>query len=139
MFFRLGNPAGYVVHQLPDAPWKSVAISMGPFLINSVFGIILSFPAALKVFVLGAQNPLDAVVFWLGLSVAMHAIPSRGDAKSMWSSVSGARSGILMKILVGPLAALIYVMSIASIFWADLFYGVAICLAPSIILVHILA
>ena len=92
-----------------------------------------------KVFVLDATGPLDILVLWVGISIAMHAIPSRGDAKSMWNSVSGARAGVLTKVVVGPLAALIYVMSIASIFWADLIYGVAICMAPPTILVHILA
>ena len=138
-FFRFGNPAGYVVHQLPDAPWKSVAISMGPFLINSVVGMAMAFPGTLKLFVLGSPDWLDMVVVWLGLSVGMHAIPSRGDAKSMWSSVSGPRAGLVIKILVLPLVGLVYLMSIASIFWADLIYGAAICLGPPMLLVQLLA
>src|SRR5262249_39816649 len=35
-FFRIGNPAGYVIHEPPATYRASFAVSMGPFLVNSV-------------------------------------------------------------------------------------------------------
>ena len=64
-------------------------ISVGPFLVNTVIGAIVSFPAAIPVIKFGAGDLLDYFLIWLGVSIAMHAIPSTGDAKSMWQSVIG--------------------------------------------------
>ena len=72
---------------------------------------------------------------WLSVSIAMHAIPSRGDAKSMWKAVSGNKAPFLAKIIVSPIIAIIYLLSWGSFFWLDLIYGVCVCfLGPQLLI-----
>ncbi len=132
-YFRIGNPAGYVIHN-PTKKWiHKVAIASGPFFINSLIAAILAFPVALK---LDGGNIL---LLWLAVSIGMHAIPSTGDAQSMWQSVSGNRAPLLAKLFVGPIVAIIYLLSLGSYFWLDLVYGVIVAFSLPHLLVQAIA
>lgn len=85
-YFRLGNPCGYVVHEHPRKASQSIWISVGPFLINSGVGAVIAAPAYFSVFEFSHRNPFNYVLAWLGVSIAVHAIPSTGDAKAMWDA-----------------------------------------------------
>ncbi|WP_338413480.1 metalloprotease family protein [uncultured Sphaerotilus sp.] len=129
-YFRFGNPAGYVIHQEPGNWLHNVIIAAGPFFLNSALGAIIAFPSALRVFEFDGEAPIvDLILIWLGVSIAMHAIPSTVDAKSMWESVSGRGASWLAKIVVAPVVGLIYMLAYGSIFWLDLVYGIGISLA----------
>jgi hypothetical protein len=80
-YFRFGNPAGYVIHEHPTKASQQIWIGVGPFLVNSVVGAIIAAPASIQVLQFEAGTPLDYVLIWLGISIAMHAFPSTGDAK----------------------------------------------------------
>jgi hypothetical protein len=75
-YFRVGNPAGFVIHEPATKSYQSVLISVGPFLVNTIIGALVSFPAAIPVIRFGAGDLLDYFLIWLGVSIAMHAIPS---------------------------------------------------------------
>jgi hypothetical protein len=129
-YFRVGNPAGYVVHAQTGNWVHQVLIGSGPFFLNTFLGGLFAFPSALRVFEFnGAGTIIDAFLMWLGISIAMHAIPSAGDAKSMWLAVSGNNASVFAKLGVAPLVGVIYFLAIGSIFWLDLLYGVAVSLA----------
>lgn len=135
-YFRFGNPAGYVVHGQTENWVHNVLIGAGPFFLNSILGAIFAFPSALRVLEFnGAASVLDGILIWLGVSIAMHAIPSTVDAKSMWQAVSGNRASVLAKVIVAPVVGLIFVLAAGSIVWLDLFYGIAVSLAMPKILV----
>lgn len=139
-YFRFGNPAGYVVHGQTDNWVHQVLIGAGPFFLNSILGALLALPSALRVFEFsGAASILDGVLIWLGVSVAMHAIPSNSDAKSMWQAVSGERASFLAKLGVAPVVGLIFLLAVGSIVWLDLVYGIAVSLAIPKLLVAVLA
>jgi len=87
-YFRAGNPAGYVVHEHPPNPYQTLVIGVAPFLLNSVLGAVIAFPAAIPVLKFEAGSPLDYVLIWLGVSIAMHAFPSTGDAATMRQALS---------------------------------------------------
>ena len=96
-YFRIGSPAGYVIHE-PTKKWiHTVAIAAGPFFINSLIASILAFPVALKI---EFGNTSDILLLWLAISIGMHAIPSTGDAQSMWRAVSGNRASLGAKLFV---------------------------------------
>lgn len=135
-YFRVGNPAGYVIHG-PTGNWvHSFFVGAGPFFLNSLLGAILAFPSALRVFEFtGAASMFDGVLIWLGVSIAMHAIPSTGDAKSMWQAVSGEKASVFAKLLVAPVVGLIFLLALGSVVWLDLLYGVGVSLAMPKILV----
>src|SRR5579872_5692940 len=82
-YFRLGNPAGYVLHEKPKEDWQQVLIAIGPFFVNSILGFLIAFPAAMAMN-FHDVSPLNVLLIYLGASIAMHSFPSRGDAASIW-------------------------------------------------------
>lgn len=122
-YFRFGNPAGYVMHGPAKKPWHSVMTSIGPFFINSIAGAIIGFPAVLRIS-WGSFDILDLLLAWLGISIAMHAFPSTGDAKNIWRTVKSDGTPLGTKIFAIPLVGLIYLGAIGSVFWLDLGWGI---------------
>lgn len=129
-YFRIGNPCGYVVHEPVKSPLKNFLTAMGPFLINTLLGILITLPASVSLFMfrsLGGNNILNLVLGWLGISILMHAFPSTGDAKAMVQSIlKNPEVNILAKILTAPFIGLIYIGAFGSIFWLDLIYAIAV-------------
>ncbi|SNT18997.1 Putative zincin peptidase [Noviherbaspirillum humi] len=138
-YFQFGDPAGFVVHGEPKKWPHHVLIGAGPFFINSLLGAFLSFPSALRIVEFnGAASVLDIALMWFGVSIAMHAIPSKSDAKSMWQSVSGKRASFLAKMIVAPIVGLIYLLAAGSVIWLDAIYGIGVCVLVPEILVAML-
>lgn len=137
-YFRIGNPSGYVVHEIPKKASTNILIGVGPFLINSIVGALIALPGILPILTLKGNvnyGVFEMFLFWLGVSIAMNAFPSIGDAKSMWEAIKGENSNLLTKIVGIPIVGLIYIGALGSIAWLDLFYGIGICtLVPNIIL-----
>ena len=125
-YFRVGNPAGYVVHEKASSAGKQLLISIGPFFINTILGALIAAPSAISVFTFDAGNPLDIFLIWLGVSIAMHAFPSTGDAASLWMTFKQRETPWYLKAVVFPLVLLICLGAIGSIVWLDLIYGIAI-------------
>lgn len=123
-YFRLGNPAGYVIHDTPDSTWKQIIIGSGPFVVNTGIGLALGIIAYFSK-ELGA---MQHVIEWLGISIAMHSFPSSTDAKVIWKSIWEKGAPISAKLVGTPLVGCIMLGAIGSFFWLDLFYGVAITL-----------
>jgi len=138
-YFRVGNPAGYVVHEPPRTAWQNTVIAIGPFLVNSLIGALIAAPGAIPVLQFESGSLLDYFLIWLGVSIAMHAFPSTGDARSMLQAVQAEGTPSLTRILVFPLVGIIYLGAIGSFFWLDAIYGVFIAMALPNILVGILA
>lgn len=138
-YFRVGNPSGYVIHENPSKASQQIWIGVGPFIINTVLGALIAFPGAIPVLKFESGNPLDFLFIWLGVSIAMHAFPSTGDAKSIWHGITSRNVPALVKIVAAPIVALIYVGAIGSVFWLDLIYGLAVALAVPTIITAIFA
>ena len=128
-YFRLGNPAGYVLHEHPATGLQQILIGTGPFVVNTVIGAIVSLPASIQTLQFDAGTPLDYVLIWLGISIAMHAFPSTGDAKSLRAAVSGKDVAIGTKLLVYPIVGIIYLGAMGSMIWLDAIYAFGVTLA----------
>jgi hypothetical protein len=139
VYFQTENPAGYVLHETPLKKWHSVMISVGPFIINSLLGAIIALPAALPVFKFDTGTPIDYLLIYLGVSIAMHAFPSTGDANVIWETLKGKETPLWLKILGYPLVGLIYVGSIGSFFWLDLLYGVGVAIGLPKLIIYIIS
>ena len=136
-YFRFGNPNGYVVHEKTNHPGKIFMISMGPFIINTVLGILIILPASIEIIAFKEYNNfLSLLLAWLGFSILMHAFPSTGDAKVMMSQILKNKNvNILSKILSAPFILLVYIGAIGSIVWLDALYAVAVAmLLPNLII-----
>jgi hypothetical protein len=126
-YFRIGNPSGYVIHEIPDSFLSSFLISVGPFIINSLLCVLFCFPAFVPVRVFNQKDPICYFLIWLGVSIGMHAFPSTQDAKVLWQQAKKAASLFNpLAILSFPLVGLIYVANVLRIFWLDYFYGIGL-------------
>ena len=138
VYFRLGNPAGYVLHEKPQRRIQTIMISIGPFIINTVIGALIGLPAALPFYEFHNPGLLDYVLIYLGVSIAMHAFPSTGDANSIWQMVKEEGTSIWVKLLAYPIVGLIYLGSLGSFFWLDLIYGAAVVIGLPHLLINLL-
>lgn len=131
-YFRLGRHAGFVEHEIPSSTLKHVIIALGPLLGNTLMGA-----AAATLFWLPSfrGTVVSYVSLWLGVSIAMHAFPSTGDAASLWRGLWTAGASILGRLLAAPVVLIIYVGALGSVFWLDLAYGVAVAVWVSRVLI----
>jgi hypothetical protein len=122
VYFRFGNPAGYVIHDRPTNVWKHILIGIGPLFVNTALGLLIGI-LALPV---RRDDRIFVPLMWLAVSIAMHSFPSTGDARSIWGALWHQRAPISARLLATPLVGLIFLGAIASVFWLDLIYGVGI-------------
>jgi hypothetical protein len=139
VYFQAASPAGYVLHETVPNKWHSILISVGPFFVNTILGAIIAFPAALPIFKFDNATPADYLLIYLGVSIAMHAFPSRGDAQAILDSIKEPGTSLWVKILAYPVVGVIYAGAIGSFFWLDLAYGVAIAIGLPTLLIALLA
>jgi hypothetical protein len=139
VYFRVGNPAGYVLHETPEKKWQSIMISIGPFFVNTIVGALIGLPSALPFFEFGNAGPVDYLLMYLGVSIAMHAFPSTGDAAAIWQTLKEKDTSLLVKIVGYPVIGLIYLGTLGSFFWLDLLFGVAVVLGLPHLLIYLLA
>jgi hypothetical protein len=139
VYFQAANPAGYVIHETPQSKWQSIVISIGPFIVNTVIGAVIALPAALPVFKLHNAGPLDYLIIYLGVSIAMHAFPSRGDANVIWEMMKEKSTAWWIKLIGYPVVGLIYLGSIGSFFWLDLLYGIGVAVGLPDLIIQMIA
>lgn len=137
-YFQCENPVGYVRHEVPRKTCHHAFIALGPFLVNSLLGAVIGFPAALAVTEFGDLAPgcwLDYLLVWLGVSIAMHAFPSLADAASIWDATQASRVSCIRRLMWKPLASFAYAMAFIGFNpWFRLAYGAALVrLAPGLL------
>ena len=128
-YFRLGNPAGFVIHQRPSSVWRHILIGIGPFFVNTLIALIIGVAVAVSPMrILHHMTVTGGVVLWLAISIGMHAFPSTGDAKAIWKAISSAGAPFTARIFGSPLVAIIWLGALGSIVWLDAIYGAAVVL-----------
>ncbi|MBI3036913.1 DUF3267 domain-containing protein [Candidatus Woesearchaeota archaeon] len=144
-YFRFGNPAGYVVHDIPDKFYKTFFIDVGPFLVNSILAaaifliIAITSLVAIKGFGMtdapsGPFKLVSGFLMWLGISIAMNAFPSRHDAKVLWKeSRRHLSQGDFVAIIGFPFSILIWIANILSFVWFDLIYAIGLALLVTLL------
>src|SRR5450432_3973356 len=107
VYFQIKNPAGYVLHEVLKNKWQTIMISLGPFFVNTLAGALIALPAALPVFKFNSGGPLDYLLIYLGVSIAMHAFPSTADGDAIWKVVKEPGTPIWIKVIGYPVVGLI--------------------------------
>lgn len=125
-YLRLGFPAGFVVHDAPTSPWKHLLIASGPLVVNTAAGFLLGLAALRAGGLPRLAGPAEALLLWLGVSVALHAFPSLDDATSLLESVWTRPAGLLARLVISVLGGLMVVGAFGSFVLLDLAYGLAI-------------
>lgn len=105
--FRFGDPAGYVVHDEPRNFIQSFLITFGPLIINSSLAIFL-----FSQFKPPYQSWRPPVFLWLGFAVAMHAIPSTGDAKALFQAANHRFWRNPLVLLGYPFVLILYILNL---------------------------
>lgn len=138
-YFQFNNPCGYVLHRASDNPGKVFLTSTGPFIVNTILGMLILLPASIELLVFkGGSDPLNLLLGWLGISILMHAFPSTGDAKVMVNRIlKNPEVSLVWRILSAPVIGLIYLFSIGSIFWLDLGYALGMGILIPWLLAHL--
>lgn len=77
-----GVKEAFVEHAKPNA-WQSVAITLAPFFLCNLLSFLL-FNYANEL--VGAQNILSILAYWLALSLALFSFPSKQDALNAFNS-----------------------------------------------------
>jgi len=139
-YFRFGNPAGYVRHEIPKRASQTILISIGPFIVNTIIGGLIALPASIQILKFkDFSNFLYLLLAWLGISIVMHSFPSIGDAKSIWEIVTRKETNILAKIIGIPVALIIFLCSLGSVMWLDLLFGIGVAMFIPNLLIKLLA
>jgi len=120
-YFRLGNPAGYVIHGPVDNYGKAFLIATAPFLVNTAVAVILFFIA-----VIIPLGLITYLLYWLGISIAMHSFPSSEDADNLWSYSKRALRRNPLALFGFPVVGLIKLAGILSAIWFDLLYAISL-------------
>jgi hypothetical protein len=139
-FFRLGDPAGYVVHEPIEDFNTAFLVSVGPLFVNSLLCVVFCFPAVVPYRIFNHTDPLSLFLIWLGVSIGMHAFPSNQDAQALLQHARPAvRRLHPLALLSFPLVLLIYVANLLRFFWFDAIYGMALGLGlPELVLKEML-
>lgn len=126
VYFRVGNPAGYVLHDEPQRFRQSFAVSGAPFLLNSVLAVLLTIPVPYMI-ELASPSSITGLVavllVWLSLSIGMHSLPSSGDAKTVWSRMVEEWRQSPTVLIAAPVIILVYILNLLRVFWSDAFYA----------------
>ena len=121
VYFRFGNPAGYVIHDTPDSILKALLITFGPFISGTFFSLVF-------------YNMSGIFFTWLGFSTALHCFPSSGDAKSLWSQTNSRIRRNIFALIGYPFALLIWTADILKAVYFDFFYAVGLYLLSQALL-----
>jgi len=126
VYFRLGDPAGYVLHETVTGRWKTILICIGPFLASTFFGVLIALPAVMSIFSGGDSSVLDWLKLYLGISMAVHAFPSTGNVDAILKLMKEENTPLRIKMAGYPVAILMYPGSEAGFFWHRMVYGTAL-------------
>jgi len=135
-YFRIGDPAGYVIHGPTKGLKDTFLISIGPIIVNSLLCMILTLPVTYPMIILGAQqvDPILYVIAWAGVSIGMHAFPSDQDMNIFQQEVKKAKKTLLYYLAL-PFTLLVKLANLLRVVWFDLFYAIALSwILPNILL-----
>ena len=141
-YYNFKDSSGYVRHERPKHLYQDILIAIAPFFLNSFLGGLVAYPTIIqKLPTLGllSLNWRDILIMIISISIGMHAIPSKGDALSMWNFIGESDMNFLLKIAakltITPLVLVVFLLNFLSSFLKiDLFYGICVCFfGPKII------
>jgi hypothetical protein len=128
-YFRVGNPAGYVLHERAKELQSSFFISVGPLIFNTVLCSMITFIA----WFMDHESDSFLILMWLGISIGMHAFPSNEDASNFLMEVKENKGRSILYYISGLFAVLLRLANSLRFIWFDLVYAIVISLfLPSI-------
>jgi hypothetical protein len=127
-YFRVGNPAGYVVHGAANGLKSAFLISVGPLIVNTVLCSLITFSAVFPLFVLDAKalSFIYMILIWVGFSIGMHAFPSNQDMKGLIDEIRRTKKSLIPVLAARAFAGLFAIANVLRIVWFDAIYAVGV-------------
>ena len=141
-YYNFKDSSGYVQHERPKHLYQNVLIAFAPFFLNTFLGGLVAYPTIInKISTLGllSLNWQDMLRMIISISIGMHAIPSKGDALSIWNHIGNSDMNMLIKVIgrliIAPLVIIVFILNFGSSHLKiDLFYGFCVFfLVPKLI------
>ncbi len=129
-YYRVrSNPAGYVIHGPVDKLKDAFLIAIGPLIVNTVLCSILTFIPSFQI-LLGDHDfsPVLFILFWLGISIGMHAFPSNEDAKNLVEQIKQKKTKGFLLIISKFFSLIIRVAHSLRLIWIDAIYAILVSL-----------
>ncbi|WP_302083416.1 metalloprotease family protein [Salinibaculum rarum] len=135
VYFQFDTPAGYVNHAKPKYYRAMFFIAIAPFLINSTlaYGVFYTLAVYHRFFTAPSltwpPSPgliIFGLMVWFGVSLSLHAFPSRQDASEVWSHTKAAWTRNPFVLLGVPVIALIVLLNKFKIIGIDFLYTAAL-------------
>ena len=124
LFNSKSEPLGYVCHSASSSRSYTFWISFSPLIVNSILAIAFGYIAAN----LTKNFTVILILYWLGLSVGIHAFPSYQDAQNVLQQDRlrlGNKESII-QYWYYFLFSLIWTLNGFRRWWIDLIYSVAL-------------
>ena len=102
---RFDSVAGYVIHDEPRRFLPSFFISFGPLIINSALAIYFFSK------IVWDYDFYVLIYLWLGIVLGLQAIPSTGDAKSLFDNANHNFLRNPLVIIFYPLVLILYILN----------------------------
>jgi hypothetical protein len=121
-YFSMGDKqAGYVEHEKTESIMHDFLIGFAPLFVNSFFCMIFTLPYSSTVHIAGdaISNPAITFLYWIGLSMGIHAFPSDQDVANI--SLLAKNSNLLF--IVQPLCSIIWLLNRLRFFWINFIYA----------------
>jgi hypothetical protein len=130
-YFRVGNPAGYVLHGPTPSLRSALLIAVGPLIVNTLLCSLITFPAILAFHVsdISGMGLVQLLLLWAGFSMGMHAIPSNTDMQGLVAAVKRQQGGGPLLLAARFFAGLFFVANLLRFFWFDAIYALLVSLA----------
>lgn len=127
-YFRIGNPAGYVIHGPAKGLKNSFLISVSPIIVNTFLCAALTFSAIIPIFILKVENysAVFIVLLWIGFSIGMHAFPSNEDIENFSQEVKKLKQSGVLFWMAKIFSTLIKTANSLSAIWFDAIYACGI-------------
>ena len=124
-YFRVGNPAGYVIHGPVNNLKSSFLISVGPLIVNTLLCAVITFSAVFPLYILEAEQYswVFILLIWVGFSIGMHAFPSNEDMENLVNNVKSAKQGGALLLAAKFFAGLLRLANALRVIWFDAIYA----------------
>lgn len=96
------------------------------FVANTLLGFIVGSFACLDVLNRGSWRIVYGILVWLAISIAVHSLPSIGDAKKAGRHLHSLEIPATVKIICTPFVFMTLLGSVGAATWLKFFYGVFI-------------
>jgi hypothetical protein len=128
--FRFQEVAGMVVHDEPKGFFSSFFISFGPLIVNSYLAMF--FLAQIS----APYRWLDILWLYLGLVIALQAIPSTGDAKSLKIMARRNFWKNPLVLLLYPLVLVLLLLNFLKRWYFDWLYAFFLLYIAQVYFIH---